>query len=161
MLPMSALVDMGISGTASTLYSSFDLSGDTSVSYTYSNGKYYQGQSPVTASVFYKQSGQLYVMIEGKITSDPGAKLVKTYSADCYTAVNISNGVANVDATSNTIILHIGGANYYVQTIANGRIGTSVDDAYQDIITSEYVTSYSTSATQFQELPSAFQQPQV
>ena len=54
MLPMSALVDMGISGEARTLYSSFDLSGDTPVSYTYSNEKYYQGQSLVTASVYFK-----------------------------------------------------------------------------------------------------------
>jgi len=86
-------------------------------------------------------------MIEGTITSDPNAKLVKAYSADCYTAVNISNGVANVDTTSNTIILHIDNTNYYVQTITNGRIGTSIDDTYQDIITSDYVTSYGSSAT--------------
>jgi len=54
MLPMSALVATGISGDAYTLYSDFNLSGDTPVSYIRSNGMYYQGQSPVTASVYYK-----------------------------------------------------------------------------------------------------------
>ena len=86
-------------------------------------------------------------MIEGTITSDPGAKLVTTYDADCYTAVEISNGYATADNSSNTIILHIANTNYYVQTITNGSVGTSVDDAYQDIFTSDYVTSYGSSAT--------------
>ena len=86
-------------------------------------------------------------MIEGTITSDPSAKLVKAYDADCYTAVRIVNGVATVDNSSNTIILHIDNTNYCVHTIVNGSVGTSVDDASQDIMTLDYVSSYSSSIT--------------